>query len=200
MRRSHPLSDQLPGEHTGHLATISWFPSWHNEPIWNAHILPITIIHQVLILPSHGWKAELTCQQWGSNSPPFTQESDALRTELFIYNGPDLFSTARIEFKKLKEFCDLFLNLLCACIKMFTFLATHVHLTFQNGHCVLKAVKLAKRNRFIISSSMFVYPICINKLSVKVFVIYSGVQLNCEIQKLLNARGREKIRPNDSQS
>ena len=53
MRRSHPLSDQLPGEHTGHLAAISWFPSWCNEPIWNAHIPPITIIHQVLILLTH---------------------------------------------------------------------------------------------------------------------------------------------------
>ena len=48
--RSHPLSDQLPGEHTGNLAAISWSPSWHNEPIWNAHIPPIAIICQVLIL------------------------------------------------------------------------------------------------------------------------------------------------------
>ena len=64
-------------------AAISWFPSQHNEPIWNAHILPIAIIHQVLILPTHdGWKAESTCQQWGSNSPPFAQESDVLLTEL----------------------------------------------------------------------------------------------------------------------
>ena len=37
MRRSHPLSDQLPGEHTGHLAAISWFPSQCNEPIWNTY-------------------------------------------------------------------------------------------------------------------------------------------------------------------
>ena len=37
MRRSHPLSDQLPGEHTGHLVCISWFPSRFKEPIWNAH-------------------------------------------------------------------------------------------------------------------------------------------------------------------
>ena len=34
-------------------AAISWFPSRCNEPIWNAHILPITIICQVLILPTH---------------------------------------------------------------------------------------------------------------------------------------------------
>ena len=54
MRRSHPLSDQLPIEHTGHLAATSWFPSQHNEPIWNAHILPIASICQVLILLTHG--------------------------------------------------------------------------------------------------------------------------------------------------
>ena len=51
--RSHPFSDQLPMEHTGHLAAISWFPSLLNEPIWNAHILPIAIICQVLILLTH---------------------------------------------------------------------------------------------------------------------------------------------------
>ena len=34
-------------------AAISWFPSQCSEPIWNAHIPPITIIHQVLILLTH---------------------------------------------------------------------------------------------------------------------------------------------------
>ena len=110
------------------------------------------------------------------------------------HNGPDLFSTACVEFKKLKKFFDLFLRLLCECVKMFMFLVTPVHLTFQNGHYVLKAVKLANRNRFIISYSMFIYPVCMNTLSAKVLVIYSDPQLHCEIHKLLNARGREKIR------
>ena len=97
--------------------------------------------------------------------------------EAKIIIGPDLFLTLRVEFKKLKKFYDFFLKL-----------------TFQNGHCVLKAVKLAKRNRFIISSSMFVYPVCINKESAKGFVIYSGEQQTCEIHKLLNVLGQEKIR------
>ena len=81
MRRSHPLSNQLPGEHTAHLAAISWFPSKCNEPIWNAHIPPITIICQVY-QPTEGRRAESTCQQWGLNSPPLTQESDVLLTDL----------------------------------------------------------------------------------------------------------------------
>ena len=32
--------------------------------------------------PTEGWKAESTCWQWGSNSPPFAQDSDTLLTEL----------------------------------------------------------------------------------------------------------------------
>ena len=39
MRGSHFLPSQLPGEHTGHEAA-----SRHSEPIWNAHIPPITLI------------------------------------------------------------------------------------------------------------------------------------------------------------
>ena len=39
MRGSHLLPSQLPGEHTGHEAA-----SRHSEPIWNAHIPPITLI------------------------------------------------------------------------------------------------------------------------------------------------------------
>ena len=57
--------------------------------------------------------------------------------------GPDLFSTSDVIFKKLKKFSAFFLCLLCTCIPG-TFLGTPVHLTFQNGSCVLKAVQLAK--------------------------------------------------------
>ena len=39
MRGSHLLPSQLPGEHTGHKAA-----SRCSEPIWNAHIPPITLI------------------------------------------------------------------------------------------------------------------------------------------------------------
>ena len=59
-------------------AAISWCFSQHNEPIWKAYILPITIIHQVFILPTH---RGMEVGQWGSNSTPFAQESDVLLTE-----------------------------------------------------------------------------------------------------------------------
>ena len=39
MRGNHLLPSQLPGEHTGHKAA-----SRCSEPIWNAHIPPITLI------------------------------------------------------------------------------------------------------------------------------------------------------------
>ena len=39
MRGSNLLPFQLPGEHTGHKPA-----SRHSEPIWNAHIPPITLI------------------------------------------------------------------------------------------------------------------------------------------------------------
>ena len=114
---------------------------------------------------------------------------------IYIYNdiirvvtsmsGPDLFSTTYIAFKKLKKFCDLFSCLLCAYIKMFTFPVTLVYLTFQNGHCVLIVVKLAKRKQIYHFILHVCLPNCINKLSAKVFVIYSGVQLNSENHKLL---------------
>ena len=83
MRRSHPLSDQLPGEHTGHLAAMSWFPSWCKN-LFGMHIFhqsPSSARYS-LYRPMEGWKAESTCWQWGSNSPPLAQESDALLTEL----------------------------------------------------------------------------------------------------------------------
>ena len=44
----------LYGEHTGQGLPHLIFPGQHSEPIWNAHIPPITIIHQVLILLTHG--------------------------------------------------------------------------------------------------------------------------------------------------
>ena len=53
MGRSHPLISSPWGAYMTR-AVISWFPSWHNESIWNAHITPITIIHQVLIVQTHG--------------------------------------------------------------------------------------------------------------------------------------------------
>ena len=39
MRGSHLLPSRLPGEHTGHEAA-----SRCSEPIWNAHLPPITLI------------------------------------------------------------------------------------------------------------------------------------------------------------
>ena len=83
--RSHSLSDQLPGEHTGHLAAISWFPSQH----WTMNLFGMHIFCQLpssarysFYQPMEGWKAESTCQQWAWNSPPLAQESDPLLTEL----------------------------------------------------------------------------------------------------------------------
>ena len=83
MRRSHPLSDQLPGEHTGHLAAISCFPVSAMN-LFGMHIFlqsPSSARYS-FYQPTEGWKAESTCQQWGSNLPPLAQESDALLTEL----------------------------------------------------------------------------------------------------------------------
>ena len=83
MRRSHPLSDQLPWEHTGQGLPYLGFP------VSAMNLFRMHIFHQSpsftrysFYQPNEGWKVESTCQHWGLNSPPFAQESDALLTEL----------------------------------------------------------------------------------------------------------------------
>ena len=44
---------------------ISWFPSWHSETIWNAHIPPIAIIHHFTHPQRDGRLSELA----GSGAP-----------------------------------------------------------------------------------------------------------------------------------
>ena len=74
-----PLSDQLPGEHTGQGLQYLGFP------VSVMNLLGMHIFHlspssarYSFYGPMEGWKAESTCRQWGSNSPPFAQESDVL--------------------------------------------------------------------------------------------------------------------------
>ena len=88
MRRSHPLSDQFPGEYTGQRLPHLGFP------VSAMNLFGMYIFHQSpssarysFYQPMEEWKDELTCQQWGLNSPPFTQESDALLTELLGFMG-----------------------------------------------------------------------------------------------------------------
>ena len=86
MRRSHLLSDQLPGELTGQGLPYLGFP------VSAMNLFGMHIFHQLpsstrysFYWPKDGWKVESTCRQWGSNSPPFAQESDVLLTELIKF-------------------------------------------------------------------------------------------------------------------
>ena len=79
MRMSHPLSDQLPGEHTRQRLPYLGFPVSAMN-LFGMHIFcqsPSSARYS-FYQPTEAWKAESTCQQWGSNLPPFAQESDML--------------------------------------------------------------------------------------------------------------------------
>ena len=81
--RSHPLSDQLPGEHTGQVTQPS-IPLWvSKKSTWQMMAIGRICAFQIGSLHWLGNEdMAAICQQWGSNSPPFAQESDVLLTEL----------------------------------------------------------------------------------------------------------------------
>ena len=80
----------------------------------------------------------------------------------FIHNGPDLFSSMHVEFKKSEKFTDLFSCARAVHAEFFTFPETPVHQTIQNGHHVVKPVILQKN---IVEISQFRAFSCIYLLS-----------------------------------
>ena len=65
-------------------AAISWFPTWHSEPIQNAHIPPIAIIQQVLILQTNGLSQHASS---GAGTDHLTLLTELQSDRVYIFLG-----------------------------------------------------------------------------------------------------------------